>query len=62
MNHVHQTGDGRIELVSREASADCREFLSADSPELLAFLMEGEARKGHAYRRRVSPSCGCWST
>lgn len=47
--YIKRDGDGRIELVSREKTPECDEYLAADSPELLAFLTEGEGRKGHAY-------------
>jgi hypothetical protein len=47
--YIKRADDGRIELVSRDATPDCREFLAADSPELLAFLMEGEASQGQAH-------------
>ncbi|MGJ7459412.1 tryptophan synthase subunit beta like protein [Halomonas sp. MA07-2] len=47
--YIKRAKEGHIELVSREASPDCREFLAADSPELLAFLMEDEAARGHAH-------------
>ncbi|MBB3329214.1 hypothetical protein BDK63_000050 [Halomonas campaniensis] len=47
--YIKRDDDGRIELVSRDATPDCREFLAADSPELLAFLMEGETGKGQAH-------------
>ncbi len=41
--YVQRDEGGRIRLVSREATAECDEFLPADSPELLAFLTEEEA-------------------
>ncbi|QTF91273.1 tryptophan synthase subunit beta like protein [Halomonas sp. BM-2019] len=47
--YVNRNDNGHITLVSREATPDCREFLSADSPELLAFLSEGEVSRGQAY-------------
>lgn len=47
--YIKRADDGRIELVSRKATPDCREFLAADSPELLAFLSEGEVKAGQAH-------------
>ncbi|PXX99243.1 tryptophan synthase subunit beta like protein [Halomonas sp. LBP4] len=47
--YIKRDDDGHIELVSREATPDCKEFLASDSPDLLAFLMEGEARQGEAH-------------
>lgn len=49
--YIKRNEDGHIELVSREATPDCKEFLAADAPELLTFLMEGEVRQGEAYFR-----------
>lgn len=46
--YIKRDSDDRIELVSREETPDCPEYLSADSPELLAFLMEGEVGKSAA--------------
>ena len=46
--YIKRADDGRIELVSREVTPDCREFLAPDSPELLDFLMAGEMKKGEA--------------
>ncbi|GEK74121.1 MULTISPECIES: tryptophan synthase subunit beta like protein [Halomonas] len=43
--YVQRDEGGNIQLVSREETPDCAEFLPADSPELLAFLSEGEAGK-----------------
>ncbi|WP_017926614.1 hypothetical protein [Thioalkalivibrio sp. HL-Eb18] len=40
--YVKRDASGGIEMVSREARADCSEWLDADSPELVAFL-GGEA-------------------
>lgn len=47
--YIKRDSDERIELVSREETPACREYLAADSPELLAFLMEGKIGKGAAY-------------
>jgi hypothetical protein len=44
--YIKRDDDGRIELVSREETEDCTEFLPAESPEVLAFLMEAEASPG----------------
>lgn len=46
--YVKRGDDGRIELVSRDQSPVCKEFLPADSPELLDFLMEVSAGHGSA--------------
>ncbi|MDR5866002.1 tryptophan synthase subunit beta like protein [Halomonas koreensis] len=40
--YVQRDEAGGIRLVSREVTPDCSEYLPADSPELLAFLMEGQ--------------------
>jgi len=47
--YIKRDSDGRIELVSREKTSACDEYLAADSPELLAFLTEGESNQGRAY-------------
>lgn len=47
--YIKRDGDGRIELVSRDKTSVCDEYLAADSPELLAFLTEGESSRGRAY-------------
>lgn len=44
--YIKRDDDGRIEIVSREETPECREYLAADSPEVLAFLMEAEASPG----------------
>ncbi|WP_019624189.1 hypothetical protein [Thioalkalivibrio thiocyanoxidans] len=36
--YVRRDAEGRIELVSRDASSECTEFVAADAPELLVFL------------------------
>lgn len=36
--YVRRDAEGRIDRVSRDADADCGEFVAADAPELLAFL------------------------
>ncbi len=36
--YVKRDEQGRIEMVSRDATAECDERLAADSPELMAFL------------------------
>ena len=46
--YIKRNAQGDIELVSRETTPDCKEFLAPDSPELLDFLMEDEARRGQA--------------
>lgn len=46
--YIKRDDEGCIELVSREETPACSEYLPADSPELLAFLMEGEVGKGAA--------------
>lgn len=40
--YIERDDQGQIRLVSREPTPECSEFLPADSPELLAFLTEGE--------------------
>jgi len=47
--YIKRDGNGRIELVSRDKTPECAEYLAADSPELLAFLTEGESSEGRAY-------------
>ncbi|MDZ7852687.1 MAG: tryptophan synthase subunit beta like protein [Halomonas sp.] len=46
--YIKRDDDGRIELVSRDETPKCREYLSVDSPELLAFLIEDEKGRGQA--------------
>ncbi|MBB3183209.1 hypothetical protein FHR95_000750 [Halomonas fontilapidosi] len=46
--YIKRDDEGRIELVSRDETPECQEYLSADSEELLAFLMEGEKARGQA--------------
>lgn len=46
--YVKRDGDGRVELVSRDESPECTEYLPADAPELLDFLMEEPVGDGHA--------------
>lgn len=46
--YIKRDSEGHIELVSREETPACDEYLPADSPELLAFLMDGEVGKGAA--------------
>lgn len=43
--YIKRGEQGRIELVSREPSADCHEPIEADSPELLAFLQLDQDRQ-----------------
>lgn len=43
--YIKRDDSGAIELVSREATPDCSEFLPADSTELLEFLMEHESHE-----------------
>ncbi|MBS9402404.1 tryptophan synthase subunit beta like protein [Halomonas sp. TRM85114] len=38
--YVKRDDIGAIELISREVTPDCNEFLPADSTEILEFLME----------------------
>lgn len=40
--YIKRDNYGRIELVSQEASAECRESISADSPELLLFMEQAQ--------------------
>ena len=49
--YIKRNDSGSIELVSREATPDCSEFLPADSTELLDFLMEHEGAEGAAHFR-----------
>ncbi len=46
--YIKRDSGGRIELISRDETPECAEYLPADSPELLAFLMEGEGSRGQA--------------
>ncbi len=36
--YVRRDAEGKIDLVSREATADCTEFMEPNEPELQAFL------------------------
>ena len=47
--YIKRDDEGRIELVSRVETSACSEYLTADSSELLAFLMEDEANRGHGH-------------
>ncbi len=47
--YIKRNAQGGIELVSREATPDCKEFLAPDSPELLDFLMADEGSSGRAH-------------
>ncbi|PMR74887.1 tryptophan synthase subunit beta like protein [Billgrantia endophytica] len=50
--YIKRGDNGEIELVSREATADCREFLAGDSPELLAFFgQDGVQRQADELRQ-----------
>ncbi|WP_018993878.1 hypothetical protein [Thioalkalivibrio sp. ALgr1] len=40
--YVRRNSEGRIDLVSRDADAECAEFVAADAPELLAFLSSSD--------------------
>lgn len=44
--YIKRNSSGQIALVSREETMECAEFLAADSPELLAFLMDEEPGRG----------------
>ncbi|XKE47158.1 tryptophan synthase subunit beta like protein [Halomonas organivorans] len=46
--YVQRDDQNRIRLVSRESTAECREYLAADSPELLSFLTEETLGKSAA--------------
>ncbi|GGX90309.1 hypothetical protein GCM10007160_17200 [Litchfieldella qijiaojingensis] len=43
--YIKRDEQGRIELVSKTMTPDCRESLAADSPELLAFLGRDQDRQ-----------------
>lgn len=47
--YIKRDDDGRIELVSREETKECQEYLSAENPEVLSFLMEAESSPGAAH-------------
>ena len=47
--YIKRDDDGRIELVSRDETEACTEFLAAESPELLTFLMEEASSPGAAH-------------
>jgi hypothetical protein len=47
--YIKRANDGRIELVSREETEECTEYLPAESPELLTFLMEEASSPGAAH-------------
>jgi hypothetical protein len=44
--YINRNDDGHIAQVSRDKTSECDEYLPADSPEVLAFLMEAEASAG----------------
>lgn len=43
--YIKRDNWGKIELVSQEPSAECRESISANSPELLLFLEQDQNRE-----------------
>ncbi|MEQ6917657.1 tryptophan synthase subunit beta like protein [Halomonas aquatica] len=47
--YIKRDNDGRIELVSREETPECDEYLPADSTELLTFLVDKDVAKGVAH-------------
>lgn len=49
--YIKRDDNGTIELISREVTPECSEFLPADSTELLDFLTEHESREGAAHFR-----------
>ncbi|ADC71820.1 conserved hypothetical protein [Thioalkalivibrio sp. K90mix] len=46
--YVRRDAEGRIDLVSRDANAECAEFMAAESPELLGFLAGNNAEPAPA--------------
>lgn len=48
--YIKRNDDGEIEQVSREATADCKEFINPASPELLAFVGGDESAHLNALR------------
>ncbi|MCE8018868.1 tryptophan synthase subunit beta like protein [Halomonas sp. MCCC 1A11036] len=49
--YVKRNESGEIEQLSRETTADCKEFIEPNSPELLAFIGSDEAAQQAALRR-----------
>lgn len=43
--YIKRDEQGRIELVSKAMSPDCREAIAPDSPELLAFLEQDQNQR-----------------
>ena len=41
--YIKRDDGGHIAIVSRDETAECREYLAPDSPELLTFLLDTEA-------------------
>lgn len=49
--YIQRNANGEIVQLSREATADCREFIEPGAPELLAFVGEDEEAQQAALRR-----------
>ena len=49
--HIQRNASGDIIQLSREATADCREFIDPGAPELLAFIGDDEGAQRAALRR-----------
>lgn len=49
--YIQRNAGGDIVQLSREATADCREFIDPGAPELLAFIGDHEGAQRAALRR-----------
>ena len=49
--YIQRNASGDIVQLSREATADCREFIDPGAPELLAFIGDHEGAQRAALRR-----------
>lgn len=49
--YIQRNASGDIVQLSREATADCREFIDPGTPELLAFIGDHEGAQQAALRR-----------
>lgn len=49
--YIQRNASGDIVQLSREATADCREFIDPGTPELLAFIGDNEGAQRAALRR-----------
>ncbi|PMR74886.1 tryptophan synthase subunit beta like protein [Billgrantia endophytica] len=48
--YIKRSKNGEIEQLSREATADCKEFIELNSPELVAFIGSDEKAQVEALR------------